>query len=74
MSDWRTVDSVPGNKTVILFAVTERDAETNVIRNWKMKTGFWSKSSGDWHWPNRLSDLDQPPTHWHPLPSAPGDA
>jgi hypothetical protein len=69
-NSWRSIDSVPPNKIILLFAVTDRDHESGAVRNWKMETGSFIESSNRW-WPHRLSDWDQQPTHWHFLPEPP---
>lgn len=69
-SAWPSIETCPHSKIVILFAITDRNPETGEVRNWKMETGFLS-STGEWHWPNRLSAWDIPPTNWRLCPEPP---
>lgn len=70
------------NRNVIMFAVTERDAD-GAVTNWKMATGHIRHGADDpfrsdfdgytsVYWDGRLLRMwDVMPTHWAPLPLPP---
>ena len=78
---WQPIATAPKMRTILLFAVTEQDADGRVT-NWKYATGSWrmgyederAKAEGytPWCWAgNQLKVYDVQPTHWRPLPPNP---
>lgn len=68
---WRTIESAPKMKNVMLWAATDIGADGE-IKNWKMATGYWSGGKNTWEWEGRpLKPYDIQPTHWMPNPSPP---
>jgi len=67
--EWQPIETAPVMRSVLLFAVTERDGDT--ITNWKMGSGH-KDHAGDWEWCGfRIRLWDHQPTHWMPLPEPP---
>lgn len=81
--EWQPIETAPKMRTVLLFAVTDRD-EHGRVRNWKMGTGFYHEGWTDgrehrlpaspWSWEGRHIEPWEPlPTHWMPLPRPPAE-
>jgi hypothetical protein len=71
MSEWRSIQTAPHMKNLLLWAATDV-ADTGEIKNWKMDTGYWSEGAQCWTWSGyQVRKYDIQPTHWMPLPEPP---
>lgn len=65
---WRTMESAPKDALSILLALPN-----GLVR---VKAGFWRNSHQHWGWyasPGLKAERANQPTHWMPLPAAPGE-
>lgn len=68
---WRTIDSAPKMRVVLLWAATARNDDGKIV-NWKMATGSYNQSFNAWEWDGRIvRRWEVSPTHWMPLPAPP---
>lgn len=69
-SGWQPIESAPKMRSVILWA----DTSTPDFPNWHMGSGHFSTDLNAWIWEGEtVREWAHPPTHWMPLPPAPGD-
>jgi hypothetical protein len=84
VSEWQPIETAPKMRTLLLFAVSDVDAN-GTVRNWHMATGSYhtgyddeySKARGisPWCWDgHQLKVYELHPTHWMPLPDPPKEA
>ncbi len=77
-AQWQPIETAPESLTILLFAVTDRDAAGAPL-NWKTATGYRVpgtvhkyENETEWQWDGRrVKTWDIVPTHWMPLPGAP---
>ena len=72
MADWQPIETAPKGRVILLWAITDRGDDGEVI-NWKMATGAAPfDGPTEWIWDGyRLREWDVHPTHWMPLPEPP---
>lgn len=68
-SGWLPIESAPKMKEILLWA----DTSTPDFPNWRMASGYYHSEMNVWIWGGeQVHDWNFPPTHWQPLPAAPG--
>ncbi len=60
---WQPIETAPKDGTIVLLA-----GEFDYPGDWRIKIGYWSACDDDWY----LCWASWKPTHWMPLPDAPG--
>lgn len=67
---WQHIETAPKMREILLWA----DTSTADFRNWKMASGYYHDRMNVWIWAGeQVRNWEFPPTHWMPLPAAPGE-
>ena len=66
---WQPIETAPKMRGILLWA----DTSTSAFPNWRMGSGYYQTGMDCWIWEGeQVRSWAHPPTHWMPLPPAPG--